>query len=111
MNIDQVLERIKELKSEYTEDSSKDQLDRWEKDLKEAGTQASALQLEVVKKALIQFGEKIKQNKSALAGDQDLTEDKRRQMFAENKVYQEVIDYFINPANYIKYITEEIKKL
>lgn len=111
MNIDKVLEKIENLKSEYTEDSSKDQLERWENDLKEAGTKASALQLEVVKKGLIQFAEKVKNNKLSLSGKQELTEEQRRQMFAEIKAYQEVIDYFINPIKYIEYITNEINNL
>lgn len=108
--IEDLINQIQKAKAEYTEEISQHQLDTWEKELKENGAKLSALQLEVVKTGLLQWANKIRENKKLLV-EPGLTDQQIVRMFAENKVYEEVINYFINPKLYIDYVAAELKKL
>lgn len=109
--IEELFNQIKKAREEYTDVVAQETFDRWEKEIQESGTKLSALQAEIVVKGLKDWSAKVGANKRLLANKAELSEQERSSLFSENKVYQEVINYFTNPKENIDYIRSELKKL
>jgi len=103
-----VFEKLNKLRSEFTEDSDKEIINKWEEELRDLGVRIDVLRLEPIREYIERLANKIRENKKQLSENSELAERQRTMMFAEIKVYNEVLNFFLSAKNYAKYLEQQI---
>jgi hypothetical protein len=81
---------------------------QWEDELRQLGVRIDAANIQPIRELLERFALKVKENKRQLSENSTLEQSERDMLFAECKVYNEVINYFLSAKNYAKYLEKQI---
>lgn len=103
-----VFEKLNKIRSEFTEEADKEIINGWENELREAGLRAEAIK--PIADYIERLALKVRDNKKQLSENSELSEQQRNMLFAEVKVYNEVINYFLSAKNYAKYLENQIEE-
>lgn len=106
MDIFEKLARIREgIDPNYLET-----INQWENNLRETGERINAVNLKPVREYLERIANKVAENKKRLSENSQIDETERAMLFAEIKVYNEVLNYFISAKGYAQAIEKEINE-
>lgn len=105
-----IYETINRLKQEYSSEADKEIIGNWERELYELAPKIELAQIQPIKELLERMVTKVRNNKNQLSEDAELNRQQRDALMAENKVYNELINFFASANNYAKYLAETIKE-
>lgn len=103
-----IFEKLNKLRNEYTDESDRSIIDTWENELRELGVRIDVLRIEPIRNYIERLANKVRENKRQLAENSELAENQRTMLFAEVKVYNEVLNFFLSAKNYASYLEKQI---
>lgn len=103
-----IFEKLNEIRNEFTDETDKSIIDGWENDLRTLGVRIDVATIEPIRDYLERLANKVRENKRQLSENSELAENQRTMLFAEVKVYNEVLNYFLSAKNYAQYLEKQI---
>jgi len=103
-----IFEKLEKIRSEFTEESDKEIIGNWENELREMGLRVEALK--PIADYIERLAVKVRDNKKQLSENSELSDQQRNLLFAEVKVYNEVLNYFLSARNYAQYLEKQIEE-
>ena len=103
-----IFEKLNKIR-EGLDDTDKEIVNQWEDELRQLGVRIDAVNIQPIRELIERFASKVKENKKRLSEDSQLAQAERDMLFAECKVYNEVLNYFLSAKNYARYLEKQIE--
>jgi recombinational DNA repair ATPase RecF len=103
-----IFEKLNKLRNEFTDEADKTIINQWEDELRELGVRIDVLRIEPIRDYIERLANKVRENKKRLSEDSEVAEKERTMLFAEVKVYNEVLNFFLSAKNYAQYLEKQI---
>lgn len=103
-----IFEKLNKLRNEFTDEADKTIINQWEDELRELGVRIDVLRIEPIRDYIERLANKVRENKKRLSEDLEVAEKERTMLFAEVKVYNEVLNFFLSAKNYAQYLEKQI---
>ena len=104
-----IFEKLNKIR-EGLEETNKAIVNQWEDELRQLGVRIDAVNIQPIRELIERFANKVAENKKRLSEDSKLEQAERDMLFAECKVYNEVLNYFLSAKNYAKYLEKQIEE-
>jgi hypothetical protein len=95
--------------SEGLEETDKAIVNQWEDELRQLGVMIDVVNIQPIKELIERLANKVAENKKRLSEDSKLAQAERDMLFAECKVYNEVLNYFLSAKNYAQNLEKQIE--
>jgi hypothetical protein len=105
-----IFEKLNKIRNEFTDESDKEIISQWENELRELGVRIDVLSIEPIRDYIERLANKVRENRRQLSENSELSEHQRAMLFAEVKVYNEVLNYFLSAKNYAQYLEKQIEE-
>lgn len=103
-----IFEKLNKLRNEFTDEADKTIINQWEDELRELGVRIDVLRIEPIRDYIERLVNKVRENKRQLSENSELSQEQRTMLFAEVKVYNEVLNFFLSAKNYAQYLEKQI---
>lgn len=105
-----IYQKIEELKNEYSSEADLAIINGWERELMELAPKIEMAKVKPIKELLESLVTKVRSAKAQLTENNTLSELERSNLFAEVKVYNEILNYFLSAKNYAEYLVNNIQE-